>query len=462
MRLPTYTSNCCTASQSTCRLFKKARTRTPLPAVAEKKPPISPGRDTSGTRELEDFFDMLSLASSNRFDDQRSPAPLSLTPKPTQSPSHPVGEELELPLAALLTPLTMSMPDLLCDNRDTQQKSNSIAQLFSEHSPATRQHSEPVESYSYVRSPPKQQEHGVRGTAVEPNSEPLRRRIIHREEFLTGSEDQRYSSAGTSPAVGHPASPLATTTYVYVRENRGRRELSDCRTPTASNKTGSQDKTARDTMPSPTAESGDVVPPQGSYKTEGGTKEEGMSVPDGGTEEERMSVPDSNSPDGAFPEEMMVGDIGLPPRASSDTGIKRHHSARTAPCDPVSYKKPYSYCGGGGVREGWTETLGRRGRPGSPQGRRTSMPVVSVVGNGQSQVRSRVFSEGDRSQSLEDVMEARSTHILFDAGLGFLSPDSPVVKGISMASKGSTFPGGFPKGGTGKLPISVINEHHEM
>ena len=460
MRLPTYTSNCCTASQSTCRLFKKVRTRTPLPAVAEKKPPISPpGGDTSGTRELEDFFDMLSLASSNRFDDQRSPAPLSLTPKPTRSgsqpsspvsasgqgspwdenrdlkpppksPSHPVGEQFELPLAALLTPLTMSMPDLLCDNRDTQQKSNSIAQLFSEHSPATRQHSEPVESYSYVRSPPKQQEQGVRGSAVDPSSEPLRRRIIHREEFPTGSEDQRYSSAGTSPAVGHPASPLATTTYVYVRENRGRRELSDCRTPTASNKTSSQDET--------------------SYKTEGGTKEEGMSVPD------------SNSPDGAFPEEMEVGDIGLPPRASSDTGIKRHHSARTAPCDPVSYKKPYSYCGGGGVREGWTETLGRRGRPGSPQGRRTSMPVVSVVGNGQLQVRSRVFSEGDRTQSLEDVMEARSTHILFDAGLGFLSPDSPVVKGISMAPKGSTFPGGSPKGGTGKLPISVINEHHEM
>lgn len=416
------------------RIFKKAKTRPALPVVAEKRGnnPASPKPDR--TRELEDFFDMLSIASCNRFDDQRSPAPKSLS-QPRNDPRSPSDENCD-PLAVdrfqledVPLTLAMSMPDLLSDDEsNTSTRTNSIDRLCS--TPVRSQpHSKPQSlTYTSVSPSHKAQERPRCTSPDGSSSEPLRRRA--RAGNIVGKE-LNISSTGSSPtAGGHRASPLATTTYVY--------------------------------SPSVWQRSLD-----GGAGDEGGGEESGKSK-----EEERKkregAVPmvGRDSPDGKYPTEVQVGDVGLPQRTFPDgAATRRHQRVRVSPSDPGETSRRDCYCGSGesgeeGVREGWVEEVERRGNPATGR-HRNSSPITTPLSNGQLRPR-RVLSEGDRCQSLNEILEseeARSSHILFDAGLGFLS-QSPIVKGVSLPARGQSFSGGSPKLHTRKRP--PISEHHEM
>ena len=434
------------------------------PAVVENRSLVSSARD------LEDFFDMLSLANSNRFDDQRSPAPKPLTqPKGLQSSSHPtspvpgqggpldenedlvtspsspshvLGEESGFRLDQLPPPLTMSMPNLLCDKTGARQRSRSNACMYIGPPRGTRTHSKPAQSYGYILPPHRLhgQQRDTGATLEEPVSEPPQRRVVRREDQVVG-EDLNYTSVGSSSATDHRASPLATTTHVYVRGNRARRRPSG----DSSGSSDHQNEPSLNPLYSPmeNMDRGCIM-----------EDEEGGVLP----------VQDRDSPDGKFPSEVQVGDVSLPRRTFPDgAAVRRHQSVRATPSNQEQgYKKPYCYNSGeDGVREGWVESLSRYGSPAS-RGRRVSAPISSLVASGQKRPLQRVLSESDRSQSLEEIMEAaRSTHILFDAGLSFLSPNSPIVKGVP--TRGASFSGGSPKLGVGgKVPNSVLNEHHEM
>ena len=178
-----------------------------------------------------------------------------------------------------------------------------------------------------------------------------------------------------------------------------------------------------------------------------------------------MAGRERDSPDGNYPPEIQIGDSGLQRRAyPSGAGVRRHHSARTPPTDHRGggYKKTYTPVhrgsgeGGGGVREGWTTDS--PAKDGSPDPQRTSAPLV-----GEKLHPHRPLSKADRSHSLDKILEteeARSSHILLDAGLGFLSPHSPIVQGVIR--RGS-FTGGSPRlGQRRKIQKTLDNEHHEM
>lgn len=438
--------------------------RTPLPALAEKRiSQASPGSSGAGnTHELEDFFDMLSLASSNRFDDQRSPAPKALVKGTHSPPISPVPNEeggpvdefsdamtpsfvddSGFPLNELPPPLAMSLPDLLSEDTEPEPRSNSVGRLYSIPT-ATKPHSNPPlsDSYDYITPRHREQRQSGTGAPDESHSEPLRRRIIHREANIVGDEFT-LSTASGSPSVsnsGHRASPLATTTYVY--------------SPTVR-------KTPED------EEIGEEVR---KYEESNAEKEEESEQ--GYKMEAQKGGGDAmirDSPDGKYPSEVQVGDVGLPQRTFPDGAAVRH--PRTSPSEPGRSPQPRKSFSSdddtavvrrseSGVREGWVEKVvtGRRGSPGA-RNNRTSAPITSYTGNAQLQSR-RVLSEGDRCQSLDEILEAeeaRSTHILIDAGLNFLTPDSPIFKGVQ---RGQSFSGGSPKLNVRKRP--PISEHHEM
>lgn len=157
---------------------------------------------------------------------------------------------------------------------------------------------------------------------------------------------------------------------------------------------------------------------------------------------------------GSFLPEVEVGDIGVP-RAASDSRIRRTPSEvlSTRPRLSSDLSPNFHKFGGGEVREGWTDRQGRRGSP-SPRGRRISAPTSSIINGHRPR---RIMSEGDRCQSLEGIAEAedaRNSHILIDAGLGFLSPDSPVVRGV--------FSGSSPRLNMGRSSDLTVGEQHEM
>ena len=431
------------------RIFKKAKTRPALPALSEKQNSKSPKLDRA--HDLEDFFDMLSTASSNRFDDQRSPAPKALSQSRTQpnstsavqEPSDKNRDSLSgglrkgSRLENIPPSLVMSMPDLLSDD---ESDTHSVDRLYSTPE-KSQSHSKP-RSLAYASGaslPPQKAQEQHRCSSPEgPLSEPLRRRAIHRAGNIVG-EELNNSSTGSSPPAGrHRASPLAITTYVY--SPAARRSIEG-------DEGGSEDIGKWSPNPSSTVE-----------------KEEG--------EKGEVAMLDRESPDGKYPTEVQVGDVGLPQRTFPDRAAsRRHQRVHVSPSDPGPVpKRNHYHCEsgetGGGVKEGWAEEVERRGSPAfrNPGGRhRTLSPITNTtpLGNGQLRPR-RVLSEGDRCQSLEEILEseeARSSHILFDAGLGFLST-SPIVKGVSLPARGQSFSGGSPKLNIRKQP--PISEHHEM
>ena len=392
---------------------------------------------------------MLSLASSNRFDDQRSPAPKALSlPKPRQPHSTPVSEDRGAPLDEnrdrlsasfdredsgfalddIPPPLAMSLPDLLSDDKsDTQSRFNSIDRLYS--TPERSQtHSKP-QSLTYVCHT---QSLGG-GSLDQPASEPFRRRAIQRAGNVVG-EELNSSLAGGSPTTGgHRASPLATTSHVYS-PSEWRRSID------GGEGDGESEK-----------------PSLNPLEGERGKRGEG-----------EVLALDRDSPDGKHPAEAQVGDMDLPQRTIPD-GAATRQKVRASPSDPR--QPPRRGERGEEVREGWAEEIERCGS--SPTSRtsakRTSSPMTTPLSNGGLRPR-RVLSEGDRCQSLEEILdteEARSSHILFDAGLGHLSPHSPIVKGVwppvrgCLPVRGQSFSGGSPKLANSRRR-QAISEHHEM
>ena len=437
-------------------MFKKAKTRPPLPALSEiKTSPTSPKPDRD--QDLEDFFDLLSIASSNRFDDQRSPAPKPLPQsKAQQSHSTPIHNnggmpldenpdtltdsldrgDLGLRLRNIPPPLVMSMPDLLSeDESDSQSGCNSIDRLYSTlDNPGTNSKAE-SQTDAHI---PKKHYRPRAITLDQPLSEPLRRQVIQRAGNVVG-EGLNTSPVGGSPVGGHRASPLATTTYVY---NPGLWRQSIDGEPEGE---GSHERQAESSLSPAEAEREDK-------------RSREMSKMD--CEEMKM---DRDSPDGRYPTEVQVGDIGLPQRTFSDSATSRQHQrVRVSPSNPGQHSKRDCHSKSETeVREGWTDLEeGRRSSPRchSSSGHRT--PMTTPLDNSLHRTR-RVLSEGDRCQSLDEIMEkeeARSTHILFGAGLGHLSPHSPIVKGVPM--RGQSFSGGSPRLSNRKRP--PIKEHHEM
>lgn len=409
-----------------CRLFKRNHTRSPLPAIVEKKPSAIAKYNM---QDLEEFFNMMALANANRFDDQRSPAPKILQPKGPiwRAPSDEINDQgtpsytctpkgqLGLKLDHLPPSIAMSMPDLHFGHPAELQMHHKAAQ-------------------SYDRGPPPQlppERQSGAGAALEsPLSGPLRQ-----HNTQTGGKGSWWSP-GASPSRTHQDSSLATTSHVCSRANHqhiasghGRVDHSDQRNDRILNQLHSPVKT----MDRKLEEGGEAL------------------------------VQDRDSPDGKLPSEIPVRDIGLPQRTYPDgAAVRRHQSVKAAPSDPAySYQTPYYYRG---IRVGGTNSLGRRDSQ-KAQGRRVSTPTLTQVTNRPLSSR-RVLSETDRSQSVEAISptdEARSSHILFDAGLGFLSPQSPIVKGVSVSTRRDSFSGGRPKlGSWSKQQKSIIQEHCEM
>lgn len=370
-------------------------------------------------QDLEDFFDLLSLANSNRFDDQRSPAPKILQPKGPvrRAPLDEIGdlgassfspnEDYGLKLDNVAPSIAMSMPD-----------------LYFGRSAEVRLPSESSQPHDYAPPPhlPLERQSGA-GAALEgPVSVPLRRRVL---DNGTQGKDH-WSSVGASLSRRQRASSLTTTACAYVRANH-QKSSSDC---------------------------GSVTHGEGDHRRNQPALESPL-------EDEERDWQGRDSPDGKLPSEVSVGDVNLPQRTYPDgAAVRRHQSVKSSSSDTAysNYKKQY-YCDG--VRVGWTGSLGRRGSPRS-RGRQVSTPISS-----NRPLRSRrVLSVGDRSQSVEEISvteDAHSSHILFDAGLGFLSPHSPVVRGVSVPARRDSFSGGRPKLGSWiKPPNSVIQEHSEM
>ena len=411
-----------------CRIFKKTKVRPPLPVLSEQsKSPTSPKPERS--QDLEDFFDLLSSASSNRFDDQRSPAPKPLSESGTKQPNStptPASELICDPLGFHLDkvppPLMMSMPDLLSDDEsDTQSQYHSIDPLYSTTDEIQTQSKPRSHTHNYVPLPPSPMTH-ERPRAVtldHPSSEPLRRRMIQRAGNVVGEE----LNGSPSP---HRASPLATTTYVY--------------------------------NPSVWRQSVD-----GGKLDEVCPEKKALNLEEVEEEGDKKLNMERHSPDGKHPAVVQVGDVSLPQRTFPDGAAARgHQRVRVSPSDPGQHSQRDCFSRGeeGEVREGWREMPEKRYNPRSHSSLGTSSPMNPPLGNGNLRPR-RVLSEGDRCQSLDQVMEMeemRSSHILFGAGLGFLSPHSPVVRGVP--TRGQSFSGGSPKLNTRKRP--PIREHHEM
>lgn len=385
---------------------------------------------TNNVQDLEEFFDMISVANSNRFDDQRSPAPKILQPKGPiwRAPSDEIRDqvtpyapkdEFGLKLDHLPPSVAMSMPD-----------------LHFGHPSGVRV--QPKGTQSYDRAPPLQlplqRQSGAGAPLDSPVSGPLQQHIVHNTQ--TRARDSWWSK-GASPSRSHQDSSLVTTSHVCKRTNQN--------TPSEHGRVDSNDQRKEPVLNQPHSP---------------------MKTMDRGCKEERgeVLVQDRDSPDGKLPSDISVRDAGLPQRTYPDgAAVRRHQSVKSAPSDPVhSYKMPYYYYGG--MRVGGTNSLGRRDSQ-KVQGRRVSTPTLTQVSNRPLGSR-RVLSETDRSQSVEEISptdEARSSHILFDAGLGFLSPQSPIVKGVSVSSRRDSFSGGRPKlSSWSKHHKSIIQEHCEM
>ena len=460
------------------------RASLPPPPVAEKtRKSLSSvsssgggGGSSSDVHELDDFFDMLSAASSNRFDDQRSHAPKALLLQKRDSRSPPVsplheeeeeeGEEGALdeilspttpggysgfPLEDLPPPLAMSMPDLMDEDTEPHPITNSVPRLCS-IPPAAQSHSKLPESHSYDYVT------GTRGNL----SEPLRRRrvVVHHEANFVGEETGCHSAGGVSPSVVsggvgvHRASPLATTTYVYSPTAWRTSEEEEAE----EERDGSGNNGEQSTSLTPQDRGERMAGREMEEQKEEEEEEEGEGG-GGVVEMER------DSPDG----KVKVGDVDLPQRTFPDGAAVRRRTQATPfnPGQGSSSRKTISLDenrgGGGGVREGWVDTSA--GKRVNPVGNRISAPISSLVGNNSPHRSQRVLSEGDRNQSPMEILEAqenkRSSHILIDAGLSFLSPHSPVVKGVNNSlARGHSFSGGSPKINARRRP--PISEHHEM
>ena len=240
------------------------------------------------------------------------------------------------------------------------------------------------------------------------------------------------SSIGGSPTVGHRASPLATTTYVY---SPARRDSSiDDRRETGSG--GSSEQSAVNLLYSPMDEVMD-------REAKSSKKEEDCEEGEVG---EVLGL-DRVSPDGKYLSEAQFGDESLPQRTFPDgEAVRRHQPARQSPSDPGQSEERVIKAEASGSLNSY--------------GHRISTPVTSVVGTVGHLRPHRVLSEGGHCQSLEEInkdKEKRNSHILFDAGLSFISPHSPIVKGVV---RGNSFSGGSPKIRSRTKP--PISEHHEM
>ena len=395
---------------------------------------------------------MLTVASANRFDDQRTTAPKPLSQMnepppecqfsiqgapldenqdPTSHQSFPPStknkKDTGFKVNHLPPSLAMSMPDLFSGEMESRLRNNSITHIPTKRPSGLRMHPEVSPSHGSTHRLQEQ-----RSTSFdEPTSEPLRRRIIHREAQLAG-EDSSYSPTAS---LGHCTSPLATTMYAYRKGSRGSSEGGR-----ADSSNGSE------LMMNP------VHSPIEEKIRESEEKEEIVGR-------------ERDSPDRKYPPEIQIGDSGLQRQTyPSGAGVRRHHSARTPPSDHRGrgYQKTYtaryggSEEGGGGVREGWTTDSAARDV--SPELQRTSAPLV-----GEKLHPRKPLSKADRSHSLDKILEteeAKSSHILLDAGLGFLSPHSPIVQGV--VRRGS-FTGGSPRlGRRMKIQKTLFNEDHEM
>ena len=254
-----------------CRLFKKNYTHSPLPAIVEKKPAAI------ATNNMQDLFDMISHANSNRFEDQRSPAPKILQPEGPmwRAPSEEISDQMtpytpkEVKLDHLPPSVAMSMPD-----------------LYFSHPAEVRV--QPKGTQPYDRAPPLQlslqRQSGAGAPLDSPVSGPLRQHLVHNAQ--TEARDSWWSR-GESPSRSHQDSSLVTTSHVCKRTNQniasehGRVEHNDQRKEPVLNQLHSPMKTM-----------------------------------DGGCKEERGEglVEDRDSPDGKLPSEISVRDSGLPQR----------------------------------------------------------------------------------------------------------------------------------------------------
>ena len=351
---------------------------------------------------------------------------------PPSSPSPPKDRKepgFQLQVNRLPLSLAMSMPDLLSSEMDPPHLRNNY--VHTKRPSGLRVHPEAPQSPGSTLPPHRMQERRS-ASLDEPTSEPLRRRVIQREAQFVGED---ISNSPTS-SLGQCTSPLATTTYVYRRSSRGSSD---------SGRTDGSEPTMNP-LYSP-------------------IEETSRELEEGGGE--GMAMEGCDSPDGNYPSEVKIGDSGLQKRTyPSGAGVRRHQSARTPPSDHQGggYKKTYTVGRrgsggggeGGGVREGWTTDS--VAKDGSPHHQRIAAPLVSERSHPR-----KPISQADRSHSLDRILEteeARSSHILLDAGLGFLSPHSPIVQGVIR--RGS-FTGGSPRLGRGRrIQRTPFNEHHEM
>ena len=321
------------------------------------------------------------------------------------------------------------MPDLLSDDSEARQRSHSVAHISSEDHRDTTHISDTAQTYNYVR--PSHEERDEEGSSpISKYSEPLRKRV----QMVSPTEELKGSSAGNTPT-SHRASPLATTTYMYTK--------------------GSHEKLG-------TEKGGGGVrrkEADGKRQKKEGEAEEEAVLSDGSltstflpeVEVEDIRVPRTGS-EGRIQRALKLGSLealATRPRLSSDLT----HTQRTR-------------AGSAKVREGWSDAPERH-RGGSlspsPKDRRVSAPAVSLAINGHHS--RRLMSEGDNSLSLEGISEkknARNSLILIDAGLGFLSPDSPVLRGVAAHVKESFAAGSNPLLKAGRSLESVARERYEM
>ena len=328
-------------------------------------------------------------------------------------------------MSAVPPPLAASMPDLLSDDSEARQRSHSVAQLSSEDHRDTTHTSDTAQTYNYVRL-----SHGERGeegsSPISKHSEPLRKRV----QMVSPTEELKGSSAGNTPT-SHRASPLATTTYVYTK--------------------GSHEKLGAERG----GGGGRGKGADGRHQKKGDAEDEAM-ISDGSltstflpeVEVEDIRVPRTGS-EGRIQRALKLGSLealATRPRLSSDLT----HTHRTR-------------AGSAKVREGWSDAPGSH-RGGSlspsPKGRRISAPAVSLAINGHHS--RRLMSEGDNSLSIPEKKDARNSLILIDAGLGFLSPDSPVLRGVAAHGKANSPTGSNEHLKAGRSLESVASERHEM
>lgn len=196
----------------------------------EEEGPKKRNQTTSSSHQLDDIFNLLSTASSNRFNDQRSPVPSNFGPKDALCSSAPVPKyiiptgspklqnRLDTPLihahphkltSTSESPPAYSMPDLTADEHltssldtaaqfesDMQQRSHSIVNILDEENGGGREGGGGgvaiTPAVRHIRDPP-----------LQPSSEPTRRKIytspLHEEEIQSATSTPGATHKVTSP-----------------------------------------------------------------------------------------------------------------------------------------------------------------------------------------------------------------------------------------------------------------------